>query len=187
MKFEIALIRSLFPHCTNDNFNKFAPYFPTLLEKYNINTLYRLAAFCAQVEVESGSLFYVKEIASGEAYEHRKDLGNLTKEALDAAHAQGTTTGRFYKGHGLIQITGFYNHKQCGLALGLDLVNDPTLLCEPEYALESACWFWREHNCNELADVSLFGAITKIINGGYNHLKERIAAYNRNKQVLKIK
>ncbi|CAF5160828.1 unnamed protein product, partial [Rotaria magnacalcarata] len=36
----------------------------------------RKAAFLAQLAHESGQLRYMKEIASGEAYEGREDLGN---------------------------------------------------------------------------------------------------------------
>jgi len=177
----------LMPHASEKNVEKFLIPLCTAMQKYRINTPPRIAAFLAQLEVESGSLYYVEEIACGSAYEKRKDLGNLCEEALSAAHSKKSTTGKFYKGHGLIQITGFYNHKECGKALELDLVNEPTLLCEPEYAAASAAWFWDTHGCNELADVGLFGKITKVINGGYNGAEERLKAYGRNKKILSVK
>jgi putative chitinase len=52
--------------------------------------------------------------------------------------------------------------------------------------MDSAGWYWNTHGCNELADVNMFGAITKKINGGYNGAKERLAAYVRNKKTLGI-
>lgn len=87
--------------------------------------------------------------------------------------------------HGLIQITGFYNHKNCGKALGLDLVNEPELLTIPENACRSAAWFWKTHGCNELADISNFSRITKVINGGFNGAEERAKFYSICKKVLK--
>ena len=43
---------------------------------FEINTPRRQAAFLAQIAHESGCLRYTAEIASGAAYEFRKDLGN---------------------------------------------------------------------------------------------------------------
>lgn len=152
------------------------------LAEFEINTPLRIAAFIAQVAHESGNFRYVSELADGSAYEYRKDLGNLKPEALAAAHACGTTTGKFYKGHGPIQITGYNNHKACGEALGLDLVNEPMLICEPLNGCRAAGWFWKTNNLNPLADKGEFKRITKKINGGYNHLAER----ERNYDICKI-
>lgn len=155
------------------------------LEKYNINTRSRIAAFLAQITHESGSFRYVEEIADGSRYEYRKDLGNLQPEALTAAHSVGTTTGKYYKGRGWIQITGFYNYKELSNAIGVDFIHNPDMLCEMPYAALSAGWFWNVHNCNALADVDRFTAITKVINGGYNGKEERLRFYRKNLKVLK--
>lgn len=141
--------------------------------EFEIDTPLRMAAFLAQLFHESGSLRYVKEIASGGAYEGRRDLGNT--EPGD---------GIRYKGRGLIQITGRYNYRDCGQALGLDLLNNPELLEEPENACRSAAWFWGSRKLNELADAENFKLITKKVNGGYNGYQERLAFYERAKTVL---
>ncbi len=154
------------------------------MAEYGITSKNRVAAFLAQIGHESGSFKYVEEIASGKAYEFREDLGNLEPEAIAAARRQNTTTGRFYKGHGLIQITGYYNHKECGKALRLDLVNHPELLKEPINACRSAAWFWNSRGLNALADVGRFDDITRRINGGYNGKADRDALYERAKSVL---
>lgn len=154
------------------------------MKAYQINTPHRIAAFLAQIAHESGGFRYVKELADGSAYEYRKDLGNLANEALFIAHSLGTTTGRFYKGRGLIQITGFYNYKACGKALNLDLIYNPELLQLPKYAALSAAWFWETHGCNELADMQLFKKITKRINGGYNGYLDRLNHYERACKIL---
>ena len=86
--------------------------------------------------------------------------------------------------HGLIQITGYYNHKKCGEALGIDLVRHPKLITEPEYAARSAAWFWKEHGLNELADRGDFSRITRRINGGTNGKAERERFYAAAKEVL---
>ena len=69
-----------------------------VMEKYQITTPLRRAAFLAQLAHESGELKYMEEIASGEAYEGRKELGNT---------APGD--GKRYKGRGPIQLTGRFN------------------------------------------------------------------------------
>ena len=184
-KISKAAMQVLFPYALPYNIDKFYLNFYHTLVQYQINTIERLAAFCSQLEIESGSLQYVHEIADGSAYEYRKDLGNLLPEALKAAHAKGTTTGRFYKGRGLIQVTGFYNYKECGKALGIDLINHPELLEQAKYACLSAGWYWNTHNCNSLADIGDIKAITRTINGGYTALDKRIISYNRNLLTLR--
>lgn len=172
------VLKSAMPLSRKQNREKFLPYLNEGMARYQIDTKNRITMFLANLSVESGQLRYVEEIASGRAYENRRDLGNLAPEALKAAHAQLTTTGKFYKGHGLIQITGYYNHKECGEALGVDAVNNPKILATDKYAALSACWFWASHGCNEIADIGDFRRTVRTINGGYNGWSERVASFN---------
>ena len=146
------------------------------MEEFEINTSARQAAFIAQVGHESGQFRYLEELASGQGYEGRKDLGNIQPG-----------DGRLYKGRGLIQITGRSNYAACSTALFGDesvLINDPERLCEPELAARSAAWFWKSHGLNELADAGNFERITRRINGGLNGQPERLAFYQRAQEVL---
>jgi putative chitinase len=187
MELTATLLGQLFPHASAHNIELYCTPLAKAMEEWKINLPIRVAAFLAQLEVESGSLHYAEEIASGEAYEYRDDLGNLEAEACAIAHANYTTTGRFYKGRGLLQITGFYNYKRCGDALHLELIRKPRLLLEPTNACRSAAWYFSSHGCNELADNNLFGGITKVINGGFNGAEARNSAFARNKRVLGVK
>jgi putative chitinase len=99
----------------------------------------------------------------------------MRPEALATAKVNSSTAGEFWKGHGLIQITGYDNHLACGIALGVDLVNQPTTLEKPVYAAESAAWFWSTRNLNELADGDFLMRITRRINGGTNGIDDRRA------------
>ena len=152
--------------------------------EFHIDTPLRVAAFIAQIGHESGSLRYVEEIASGAAYEHRTDLGNLDQLALDIAHANYSTTGVFYKGRGLIQITGYTNYVACSLGLGIDCVSNPKLLKDPINATRSAAWFWSSKQLNKKADLGLFDEISRKINGGSNGKEERRALYKVCLEVL---
>ena len=143
------------------------------MDEWEINTPQRQAAFLAQVAHESGGFHYVRELASGEAYEGRKDLGNT--ELGD---------GRRYRGRGLIQITGRANYSACGAALGLDLLGEPELLEGPENACRSAGWFWWSRKLNKLADADNFRRVTIVINGGLNGYGDRLVYWERAKEAL---
>lgn len=148
------------------------------MAEFQINTPKRQASFLAQVAHESGSLKYVRELADGSAY----DVGELAKRLGNTPEDDGD--GEFYKGHGLLELTGKDNYIACGVALGIDCGNHPELLEEPINASRSAAWFWRRAGLNELADGDKFGTVTRIINGGYNGLDDRIIHYLRIRKVL---
>lgn len=162
------------------------------MAEFGIDTPARQTAFLAQVAHESGSLRYVSEIASGMAYNGREDLGNTKPEAVAIARQHGSTPGPWWKGHGLIQVTGYDNHVACGAALGLDLVHQPLLLEQPINAARSAAWFWKEHNLNKWADAGDFDGVSDVINrgrktapvGDANGYQDRLAFYKRAQEVL---
>ena len=147
------------------------------MEEFEITSVERIAGFIAQVAHESGNLYYTEEIADGSNYEFREDLGNLEFEALQVAHGAGSTTGKWFKGRGLIQLTGYYNYLACSKALGVDYVNYPKLLSNPIDVSRSAAWFWKAHGCNELMDKGKFTNTTRVINGGTNGAVSRNLHY----------
>jgi putative chitinase len=147
------------------NINKF---FPPLLQKMTANdiaTPLRMAHFLAQIGHESADFRYTEEIASGEAYEGRADLGNTQPG-----------DGKRFKGRGLIQLTGRANYQAYGDARGADYVTDDhwnLIASDPSLAVDVSCWFWVEHELNKLADADSVTQITQVINGGYNGLPDR--------------
>lgn len=166
--------------CTLYTAQKWADALSSAMDKYEINTPARQCAFIAQVGHESGRLIYTRELwgptAAQKRYEGRKDLGNT--EPGD---------GFKYRGRGLIQITGRFNYRKLGLALGVGLESSPELLEKPEWAAESAAWYWADRDLNELADKETeasFKQITKKINGGYNGYADRVELWERSKQAL---
>lgn len=139
---------------------------------WGIDTLGRLAHFLAQIGHESGSLRYTSEVwgptPAQLSYEGRKNLGNTQPG-----------DGERFKGHGLIQVTGRFNHAQCrdGLrAAGLqapDFEEYPEDLAQPQWAAHSAGWYWASRDLNELADRDDLEAVTRKINGGLNGIEDR--------------
>jgi len=162
----------------------FVKYLNEAMDKYEINTPARQAAFISQCAHETMAFSRTQEIASGEAYEGRKDLGNIFKGE-----------GKRYKGRGLLQITGRANYSEVGKALGLDLIKMPELLETPQYACLSAGYMWKKIKGNGLADLphdwrsktlnySPFQYITYRINGGQIGYPERLEYFERAKEVL---
>ena len=124
----------------------------------------RLIHFLAQLAHESGNFRYMEEIASGAAYEGRKDLGNTQPG-----------DGKRFKGRGPIQLTGRANYRRYGQQLGIDFENNPAIVAIPSVGLLVACKFWSDNGLNELADKDDVVSITKRINGGTNGLADRKA------------
>lgn len=180
-------LHKIMPSATQARIANFIGPLNDTMNEFAITTPARQAAFLAQLAHESGSLRYVQEIASGAAYDNRADLGNMTPEAIALAKAAGTTTGRYYKGRGLIQITGYNNYRACSR----DLLHDADELCKHPEMLEmlplsvrSAAWYWDSRDLNALADAGKFDLITKAINGGYNGMADRQAYHARAQKAL---
>ncbi len=122
----------------------------------------RLAHFMAQLAHESGSFRYMEEIASGAAYEGRKDLGNTAKG-----------DGVRFKGRGPIQLTGRANYRTFGRRIGIDLERHPEVAAIPSIGLHTALEYWDVVGLNSLADRDDLEGITRRINGGLNGLADR--------------
>ena len=134
------------------------------LESYDITNRLRIAHFLGQTCEESAGYRTTEEFASGKEYEGRADLGNTQKG-----------DGPRYKGRGLLQLTGRANYVDYGKALGVDLVNNPTLAAQPALSLKIACEYWKRHNINADCDRDDVQAVTRKVNGGLNGLSDRIA------------
>lgn len=163
------------------------------MEVYAINTKPRIAAFIANIAVESNSLNTLKEFGNDayfDKYEGRKDLGNIKPG-----------DGLKFKGRGLIQITGRSMYSACSAALFSNdiLLSNPELLEAPSTATASACWFWAKvKELNVIADkpedwtrlskngntYEKFHWICRLVNGGDNNLKERKEFYAKALEVL---
>ncbi len=141
-----------------------APRAERAMRGFDITTQKRAEMFLAQVLHESGGLQFFEEIASGTAYEGRRDLGNVHPG-----------DGRRYKGRGPIQLTGRSNYKWAATLLGLPLEKHPEMASQHTIGWRIAGLYWESHGLNQLADQGKFVEITRRINGGENGLASRRA------------
>jgi putative chitinase len=171
-----AQIRAMMPLACS-HLTPHLPYIAPALAAGGIDTPRRIAAWMAEAAHESGEYKYMEEIASGDAYDQRTDLGNTPE--LDG-------DGRLFKGRCPFQITGAGAYYRCGVALGLDLIKNPTLITLLQYATKAAVWFWNDKvgGLSPLADRDWIITISRFINGGYNGLQDRLAYWKRNRQIL---
>jgi len=166
-------LKAIMPNVSDAKAREYLPHLNKAMVEANITTPKRQAAFLAQLAHESGSLRYMEEIASGAAYEGRRDLGNTQPG-----------DGVRFKGRGPIQLTGRANYTAASRALGVDLVSNPSRAAQPDVAFRTAAWFWNSRNLNSYADAGNFNAITYRVNGGYNGAADRNAHYARALNVL---
>ena len=184
--------------CLALNAAKWASPITIAMDRYDINTPARQAAFIAQIAHESAKFSRIVENLN---YSETALLANFHRhftadEAKDYARQQTRIANRVYanrigngdeasgdgwkyRGRGLIQITGKNNYKAVGDALGRDLLIAPDQLLNTDLAAQSAAWYWKTHGLNQLADSGDFDAITARINGGQNGRDDRRALWAR--------
>lgn len=174
----IAWLPLCYPAVSPERVARFADPISATLNKYRITRPLRQAHFLAQIGHESGQLRYTEEIASGAAYEGRRDLGN-TKPG----------DGRLFKGRGLIQLTGRANYTDYSRTIGreAEILRTPEIIAnDPHLAADVAGWFWDRAQLNWRADQDDVRTITRRINGGYNGLSDRVQLLTNAKQALGI-
>ena len=175
-----------------------------ILPDYDISTVQRVGAFLGQTAVESGgykllvenlnyrpetlmklwhSHFPTPEIAN--QYAHNPEMiANRAYAGRMGNGDEASGDGWKYCGRGLIQLTGKANYQAFADSIDTPVEEIPEYLGTFEGAIQSACWFWENNNCNAIADAGDMVHLTKVINGGTIGLDERIAHYNHAMQVL---
>lgn len=116
---------------------------------------------------ESGSKRYFKKYDPAFNPRKAKILGNT--KAGD---------GEKYKGRGFLQITGRWNYKAAGKALGLPLEHQPELVNNPEVAAKVSVWYWKTFVKPDISNFKDVTSVTKEINPGLKGLDDREQKFN---------
>lgn len=193
---------------TTDQLQQIMPHAGSLAGKYvealnaamanhGIDSASQIAAFLAQVGVESNDLRNVAEnlnysarrltevwptrfptFQGAEPYAHNPTaLANNVYANRLGNGDEASGDGYRFRGRGLIQITGRSNYEAAGF------VNDPDSLSDPTNAANSAASYWQGAGLNNSTNSVLgrgeFNAISRIVNGGSIGSEERWQAYQR--------
>jgi putative chitinase len=181
-------LKAIYPKAPPDKIKAYGPVFGKACEEMGFNTPKRIAALLGQIGVESGELRYDKELPSvynkkdpkdksepvGTLYEGRKNLGN-THEG----------DGPKFIGRGVLQLTGRANYELYGKKLGIDLVGNPELACDPAVSVKIACQYFKDRKLDESADAWDLDRITLKVNGtGKLHHEQRVAYSEKALKIL---
>ena len=205
-----TVLAKIFPHATSANIKKYAAHLQEQMQKYGITDVRAQRAFLANVGVESGELRYALENLNYSAAGLLRVFGKYFTQAQAEQYAhkpyaiasrvyanrlgngsEASGDGGKYRGRGLIQITGKENYRLIGSGLGIDLVSRPEVLENAEFAVASACEYWRRRNLSAVSlnlvgrdEYAVFKSIRKKVNGGTNGLAESWQMYQLAKKVL---
>lgn len=188
----------------NKNIDTLYEAFNTVLPRYEITTVERVAAFLAQCGHESADFTVLKEnlnysaeglskvfpkrfptVAAAQPYNRNPEkIANKIYADRMGNGPEASGDGYKYRGRGAIQLTGKENYSKFAASVGKTL-DEAVAYCETlEGAIESACWFWNTNKLNALADATDIVALTKRINGGTIGLEDRKHHFENNLIVL---
>lgn len=179
--------------------DQWVPWLNMTMHKYAINTPRRQAMFLSQLAHESGNFRFVVENLnySADALERvfkkyfptrelAEDYARQPERIANRVYAnrmgngdEESGDGWKYRGRGLIQLTGLNNYASYSLHADNEALTKPEIVAEPEYAADSAGWFWAVNRLNAMADTGDVRAVTRRVNGGFNGLADREAKYNK--------
>jgi putative chitinase len=198
MNLTLKQFAQIFPTTDINKLNLYLGPLARVLDKYEINTTLRIAAFFSQVGEES--VFFTHTIenlnysAAGllatfhthfttveaAVYQHNPQMiANRVYANRLGNGNEASGDGWRYKGRGLIQITGKNNYTAFATDIGMDLSTVPVYLETPEGATMSAGWFWDKNDLNTFADKHDIVTLTRHVNGGTNGLSQRQEIFNR--------
>jgi len=181
MELLVSDLRKIYPQAKQTNLVSFCTTFNNLKWLHKMTDVLEIAAYIANVGKETLELTYREEIASGEAYEGRKDLGNTQKG-----------DGKKFKGRAYLQITGRFNYTRFTKWYNTMFKDSKDFVANPEQIAQDAAlcqiaslWFWIDKKLKVTALKPDFKLVCKTVNGGYNGYKERVSYYNTALNVLK--
>ena len=204
IKLTLEHLQACLPEAKVANLEKFLEGFNETFEHFDINTPESMAMFLAQTGHESGNFSATEENLN---YSAKGLTGTFRKYFPSEADAtpyarkpekianrvyggrmgngpEASGEGYKYRGRGVIQLTGKDNYRNCGKALGIDLLAEPDQVAKNPVAVLSAGWFWDTRKLNTWAEKGDVLTVTKKINGGTIGLEDRKKHYEHIVEVL---
>jgi putative chitinase len=173
-----------------------------MLEKYEINTVERVAGFIAQTAHESGNYTITEENLNYSVqallrvfprYFGKANPEEFARNPVKLANyvymdVNRTRSGRLgnihpndgwnFRGRGIIQITGRTSYTLFGNTISLSPEEVAEYLSTKKGSIESACWYWNSRSCNRFCDKRDIIGLSKAINGGKIGIDDRIHRWN---------
>ena len=134
-----------------------------------------LVAFMAQVAHETNNFLSLVEDGTPR-YFRRYDPRYNKSKAKKLGNTQAGDGAR-YKGRGYIQLTGRYNYRIAGKAIGMNLEDYPDVASHPIVAAKIAVWYWQTRVRPRVSNFADVKAVTRPINPGLNGLAARRQFY----------
>jgi putative chitinase len=167
-----------------------------LKAKLNIPTNEALAHFIGQIAHESGNFTsttenlnystagllatfgkYFKSTAETVGYARNPEkIANKVYANRYGNGPESSGDGYKFRGRSGLQLTFKANYEAFGASIGVDLVQNPDLVAD-KYFFEAGKWFFDTKNIWELTSKvnnDSIKAVSKVVNGGYNGLADRI-------------
>lgn len=195
-------LTELFP--TNKNIKELCLSLNTILPKYEINTVNRVAGFLAQCGHESANFTVLREnlnysakgllvtfpkyfrptsLAEQYARQPEKIANRVYANRMSNGN-ELSGDGYKYRGRGAIQLTGKDNYTLFSKSINKSIDDTIKYLETLDGAMESACWFWTTRRLNPTCDRNDIFAMSKLVNGGTKGLDDRKSRYEKAKKVL---
>jgi putative chitinase len=188
------MLDRLWPHAPHSLADGMAATSEAAFGKHGLTTAAEAADFMAQISEETGGGWNVEEDLNYSATRLMQVWPGrfpTIAAALPFAHnpralADHVYGGRYgnrpggddgwnFRGRGGIQITFRDWYAKIGVATGLPLLDQPSLVNDPAHFLDASCAYWRLACVNGLADKGDFRGETLRINGGLTNYALRLA------------
>ncbi len=197
VKLTEAALQKAFPRMADATRDMVVAHIQPAMDKFQINTVNRLAAFVAQTGHESAQFTarlenlnysavalrrtfpkYFPTTALAEAYARQPEkIANRVYANRMGNGDEKSGDGWMFRGRGWLQITGRENVTAFAHTIGKTVAEAVAYLETPEGGFMGAGWFWNRGGLNAFADKGDIVTISKRINGGTNGLTERVAYY----------
>ena len=200
IEFQSQFIKHLFPKTIREG--DLARVFNELFPVYEINTVNRIAGFLTQTSHRSSnyinlveklnynshglrSVFpkYFRDDVTVKQYENKPEkIANLLYADKFGNGNEASGDGWRYRNRGAIPIIGrdAYDHYANSVNLSIDeAIKELETL---DGAIKIACYYWKEHDLNQLCDLDDIDSVTELVQP--NNLTDCKSTYNRIKKIL---